>query len=127
MVNSEEEIFKITHNHGCISVFDSVGTDLSLDLGLNVLDKGGTFVNMAVHDANIQFNNMKLSGERKITTSSNFLPQDYIQALKWLGEGKIDVKPWLTTVSLKDIPNIFISVVDKNEKVYFKVVIDNFE
>ncbi|MBD3230555.1 MAG: alcohol dehydrogenase catalytic domain-containing protein [Candidatus Lokiarchaeota archaeon] len=122
-----EQIMKLTNDHGVISVFDSVGTSWSLKLGLNVLEKGGTFVNMAVHDANITFNNMKLSGERKITTSSNFLLEEYIQALEWLGAHKFDVKPWLTKISLKEVPEIFKERVNKKNRKHFKIVINDFD
>lgn len=121
-----KEIMNLTDDRGVISVFDSVGTDWSLKLGLNVLDNGGTFVNMAVHDRDIAFNNMTISGEKKITTSSNFLLNEYEESLGYLGEKKFNLKPWLTKVSLKDIPDIFKEVVDKKTKNYFKILISNF-
>ena len=122
----KENILKLTNNHGCISIFDSVGTDQTLNFGLSLLDKGGTFVNMAVHDAKVKFNNMKISGERKITTSSNFLLKDYKEALNWLGEKKIDVKPWLTRISLSDIQSVFKKVIAGKNNEFFKVVINKF-
>jgi len=118
----KDKILHLTNNHGVISVYDSVGNDFSFSLGINVLDKGGTFVNMAVHNKEISFNNMLLSGERKITTSSNFSLDDYKEALSWLNEGKFNLKPWYTQVKLKDIPEIFENSLDK-EKDFFKLII----
>ncbi|MHA1230840.1 MAG: zinc-dependent alcohol dehydrogenase [Candidatus Helarchaeota archaeon] len=123
----KDKVMQITDNHGCISVFDSVGTDFSFELGLSVLDKGGTLINMAVHDSDIKFNNMKISSERKITTSSNFIIEDYEKALKWLIEGRFDVKPWITKTNLSKIPEIFETIIRSDKKPYFKVVITDFK
>ena len=122
----KSEILEMTNDHGCISIFDSIGIEESLNLGLSVLDKGGTFVNMAVHDSIINFNNMRLSGERKITTSSNFTLIDYKEALKWLGEKKLEVNSWFTKISLSEVPEIYKKIVDGKEKEYFKIIINKF-
>jgi threonine dehydrogenase-like Zn-dependent dehydrogenase len=134
VINSEDrslkelkkDVLNLTEDHGCISIFDSVGSEESLDLGLSVLDKGGTFVNMAVHDADVKFNNMRLSGERKITTSSNFRLKDYKEVLTWLGEKKIDVNPWFTRITLPEIPDFYKKVVDEKNNEYFKLLISEF-
>jgi threonine dehydrogenase-like Zn-dependent dehydrogenase len=89
------------------SVFDSVGGRESFDLGLGLLGKGGTLVNMAVHDQDIPVNFLRLGSERRITTSSNFTGDDYAQALNWLRDGKFSVKHWLTESRLRDVPGIF--------------------
>lgn len=121
-----DEIMALTGGYGCYSIFDSVGSKFSMDLAFSVLDKGGTIVNMAVHDTNIDFNYMSLSSERRITTSSNFNPPDFEEALSFLKEGNFNLEPWLTTISLKDAPAIYKTVVDENKKEYFKLVITNF-
>ncbi|MBP1661691.1 MAG: NAD(P)-dependent alcohol dehydrogenase [Candidatus Aminicenantes bacterium] len=89
------------------SVFDSVGGKDSFDLGLGLLAKKGTLVNMAVHDLDIPVNFLRLGGERRITTSSNFALGDYPIALNWLATGRFSVKDWLTEVRLEDIPRLF--------------------
>ena len=122
----KDDILEMTDNRGCISIFDSIGIEESLNLGLSVLDKGGTFVNMAVHDADIEINNMRLSGERKITTSSNFTLADYKEALTWLGEKKFNVNPWFTKISLSEVPDMFKMMVDDNNREYFKIIINKF-
>ncbi len=125
---NEEEIIQFilnkTNGHGVNSIFDSIGTESSFNLGLSLLTKGGTYVNMAVHDQNITMNQMKLASERKITTSSNFLIEEYKQTLKWLGEKRINVKTWLTEIKLSEIPKIFRKIVDENNRgEYFKIII----
>lgn len=89
------------------SVFDSVGGRDSFDLGLELLAKRGTLVNMAVHDLDIPVNFLRLGSERRITTSSNFATGDYPLALSWLESGRFAVKHWLTEVRLEDVPRVF--------------------
>ncbi|MFX0137534.1 MAG: zinc-binding dehydrogenase [Candidatus Hodarchaeota archaeon] len=125
---SEEEIknfiLKRTNGYGVNSIFDSIGTELSFNLGLSLLAKGGTYVNMAVHDEQISMNQMTLASERRITTSSNFLIKEYKKTLKWLGEKKFNVQPWLTEIKLSVVPEIFHKIVDKNKRgKYFKIII----
>ena len=106
------------------SVFDSVGTQESLDIGLSVLGKAGTLVNMAVHDADMRFNFMRIGSERKITTSCNFAVGDYPIALSWLKNGRFQVSDWLTKIALEDVPRVFkeLESVKLNRKA-FKLVI----
>lgn len=89
------------------SVFDSIGGRDSFDLGLELLAKKGTLVNMAVHDLDIPVNFLRLGSERRITTSSNFATGDYPLALSWLESGRFAVKDWLTEVRLEDVPRVF--------------------
>lgn len=107
------------------TVFDSVGGRDSFDLGLGLLGKEGTLVNMAVHDLDIPLNFMRLGSERRITTSSNFATGDYPIALSWLESGRFRVKDWLTEVKLEDIPRLF-SEAGQAGRGAFKLVITSF-
>lgn len=107
------------------TVFDSVGGRDSFDLGLGLLAKRGTLVNMAVHDTDIPVNFLRLGSERRITTSSNFAIGDYPIALSWLESGRFAVKDWLTEVKLEDIPRLFAEA-DKGGRNGFKLVITSF-
>ncbi|MCU0315736.1 MAG: zinc-binding dehydrogenase [Fimbriimonadaceae bacterium] len=106
------------------TVFDTVGNAASISLGLDVLGKAGTLVNLAVHDEPIPFNFMKLGSERKIVTSCNFEVGDYPLALSWLAAGRFRVKEWLTPVALHSLPSLFHQVTTEKEKSVFKLVID---
>lgn len=122
----KEFILEKTNNEGAFSVFDTIGTEVSFNLGISLLAKSGTYVNMAIHDTDIALNQMRLAGERKIVASSNFLVNEYEKTLKWLATKKINVKPWLSEVKLSDVPDIFNSIIDKGEeKKYFKIIIKN--
>ncbi|RYG31317.1 hypothetical protein EON81_23140, partial [bacterium] len=106
------------------SVFDTVGTAKTLDLGLTHLGKAGTLVNLAVHDEPIQFNFLRLGSERRIVTSCNFEIGDYPKALAWLESGHLKVKDWLTHVRLEDLPPLFERITrDPEEKPVFKLVV----
>lgn len=89
------------------SVFDSVGGRASFELGLALLGRKGTLVNMAVHDLDFPVNFVRLGSERRITTSSNFATGDYPLALSWLAAGRFAVKDWLAGVRLDDVPAVF--------------------
>ena len=108
------------------SVFDSVGGRDSFDLGLGLLGKRGTLVNMAVHDQDFPVNFLRLGSERRITTSSNFATGDYPIALSWLENGRFKVKDWLTEVKLEDIPRLFAGAGSPGRRP-FKLVITTFE
>ncbi|HEY3268669.1 MAG TPA: alcohol dehydrogenase catalytic domain-containing protein [Armatimonadota bacterium] len=106
------------------SVFDSVGSPDSLDLGLRALGRAGTLVAMAVHDESIPLNFLRLGGERNIVTSCNFAAGDYPHALAWLESGRFQVKDWLTRITLAETPQRFTDVLaNKADRSAFKMVI----
>ena len=110
---------------GFSTVFDSIGGKDSFDLGLGLLAKKGTLVNMAVHDLDIPVNFLRLGSERRITTSSNFATGDYPIALSWLEGGRFQVGDWLTEVALEDIPGLFAEAEAAGRR-GFKLVITSF-
>jgi len=119
-----EELQKIARRRKFYAIFDSIGTKFSFQVGLNLLDKGGMYVNLAVHQLQVEFNQMQLSGERKLSGSSNFTIADYERTLQWLAQGKFDIKPWLTAIPLQEIPKYFEDITkNKKGRNYFKLVI----
>lgn len=110
---------------GFDTVFDTVGSPETLDLGLSLLAKAGTLVNLAVHAGQtMHLDLMRLGSERRLTTSCNFETSDYATALAWLESGRFRVREWLTTVGLDDLPGIFEAVArDPETKAAFKVVV----
>jgi threonine dehydrogenase-like Zn-dependent dehydrogenase len=105
------------------SVFDTVGTRETIDLGLSALGKGGTLVNLAVHDEEIPINFLRLGSERRLATSCNFERPDFERALAWLAEGKLRVREWLTPVTLDELPARFHQATTEAEKGAFKWVV----
>lgn len=107
------------------SVFDTVGTPSSLNLGLTVLGKAGTLVNLAIHDEAIPLNFLRLGSERRIVSSCNFEVGDYAKALSLLEAGRLRVKDWMTPTTLQELPALFDRITSTPaEKGVFKLVID---
>ena len=106
------------------SIFDTVGTKKSFDLGIRLLGKAGTYVNVAVHDLNLDVNSMSIASEKTITSSCNFDAIDYEDTLRWLEEGRIKVDDWIHRISLQDVPYIFPRLIQDQKKDIFKVCIN---
>lgn len=106
------------------TVFDSVGLSETLDLGLRVLGKRGSLVNLAVHDSELLVNPLFLGAERRLLTSCNFELRDYEQALEWLANGKFRVQDWLTKITLDEVPENFSHITGSATKDVFKLVVD---
>ncbi len=122
--DAEDEIAARLGPDGAMSVFDSVGTEDSLRTGLRFLDRGGTLVNMAVHDRAVTLNQLDLGSERRVVSSCNFRVSEFAEALGWLIEGKLDVDPWISTVNRPDLPAVFPRLLDPDRKRdLFKVIV----
>jgi threonine dehydrogenase-like Zn-dependent dehydrogenase len=105
------------------TVFDTVGSAQSLAFAIEHLGKAGTLVNLAVHDASIPINFLKLGSERRIVTSCNFEVGDYPRALAMLQSGRVSVRDWLTPVTLDELPEWFARIhANPLEKGAFKLV-----
>jgi len=107
-------VLKETDSQGCSSIFDTIGTEESFSLGLSLLDKGGTLVNIAVHDELVGFNQMALGGERSIVTTCNFKKDDYETALSWLADGRMNLEGWISIINLEEVPETFDKLLDGN-------------
>ncbi|MBI2914979.1 MAG: alcohol dehydrogenase catalytic domain-containing protein [Firmicutes bacterium] len=118
------EVMSVTGGHGAEAVFDTVGTPGSFDQGLHMLAETGTLVIMAVHAGQISFDGLRLSAERKITTSSNAMLEDYQQALDLMASGALKVRPWIThTFSLDEAPKAFEILREKEKHNAFKALV----
>ncbi len=107
------------------TVFDTVGTAQSLALGISLLGKAATLVNLAVHDEEIPINFLKLGSERRIVTSCNFEVEDFPIALSLLESGRLKVKDWLTPTTLSALPGEFERITsDPANKGVFKLLVD---
>lgn len=95
---TEVAAFVLDHNEGekCAAVVDSVGSDETFTVGISLLEESGAYVNVAVHETDIQFNAMRLASERSVITSSNSTNSDVREAYELLNTSMINVKPWIT-------------------------------
>lgn len=124
----KEEVAEVIKNHigdqKCIAIFDSVGTNEVVNTGLPLLEEQGTYVNMAVHNEQLEFNAQLLGSERTITTSSNAFYKDLNKAYELLNTGALDVKPWIThRFSLEEYEKAF-DLLLQSPKAAYKVVFE---
>jgi len=119
-----EEIERYTGDQKCIAIFDSVGSNEQVNIGLPLLEEQGTYVNMAVHNEPLEFNGLLLGSERTITTSSNAFYKDVGKAYELIYSGRLDVKPWLThRYPLEDYQKAF-DLLLQTPKAAYKVVFE---
>lgn len=112
-----------TSGKGVNAVFDSVGSAATFSLGLSLLQPAGCYVNIAVHDEPADLNLAAFGSERRITTSSNATYDDVATAYRYLYEGIVDVKPWLThRFALQEFAAAF-DLLLADEKQAFKAVL----
>ncbi len=106
------------------AIFDSVGSGEMIQNLLPLLEEGGTWVNMAVHDTPVNMNAMALGSERTLTTSSNAFNSDLVRAYQLLNTGKLDVSKWIThTFPLDEFEQAF-ELLLQQPKAAFKVVFE---
>lgn len=105
------------------AVFDTVGTSGTMDLSLRLLGPGGTMVLAAVHGGEAPFAQMALGAERTMTTTCNFRLEDFWESLSFLCAGKVDVKPWLSTCRLEEVPGVLSDMVEGRRGDRFKTVV----
>jgi L-iditol 2-dehydrogenase len=107
-------------------VFDSVGTASTMAIGLSVLAEMGTYVNLAVHDTNVQVHALSMGSERTITSSSNALYQDEREAHELILTGLVDVEAMIThRFALVDFEEAF-SLLLSDPKQAYKVIFTSF-
>jgi threonine dehydrogenase-like Zn-dependent dehydrogenase len=96
--NFDVTAFVLDHNGGkkCAAIVDSVGSNETFTLGVGLLEESGTYVNVALHETDIQFSAMCLASERSVSTSSNSTNNDVREAYDLLNASRINVKPWIT-------------------------------
>jgi len=91
-----ECVMDTTGGMGVHIVYNTIGTQASIEQSLRMLRKGGTLVLLATKDAQISFPALLLSGERTIRTSSNAMYSDFPRALEMLASGIVNVEPLIS-------------------------------
>lgn len=89
-------VMDTTGGAGVHIVYNTIGTQASIEQSLRMLRKGGTLVLLATKDKDISFPALLLSGERTIKTSSNALYSDFPRALEMLASGIVKVGPLIS-------------------------------
>lgn len=91
-----ETVLAETGGAGADVVFNTVGSQESIEDSLAMLKKGGTCVLLATKEKDIRFPALMLSGERTLKTSANAHYSDFPRALDLLATRKVLVEPLIS-------------------------------
>lgn len=96
--NTDVREYVLNQNKGkkCAAVVDSVGSNETFNLGINLLEESGIYINVAVHENKLNFKALSLGAERIFTTSANAFYSDVKIAYALINTSQIDVIPWIT-------------------------------
>jgi len=121
---SRVEIGEALGAGSCTAVFDTVGTPETIALGLRLLAPAGTYVNLAVHDANVGINALALGSERRMTTSSNAFYRDEREAHDLIAAGSADMDRMIThRFSLEDFDAAYSLLLAEPKQAYKAVFV----
>lgn len=105
-------------------ILDTVGTEETMNLGLELLAKRGVHALLAVHNEPVRISPLLLNGERQITTSANNRYADFPAAIELLAAGDVRVKHLIThRFPLTDVREAFRVMENKETEKAFKVVL----
>ncbi len=117
-------IVELRGNRKFAAIYDSVGSEETMTTALGLLEESGTYVNLAVHSANISLDATALGSERTLTTSSNAFYHDLSEVFGLLNAKTIDVAPLIThRFPLEDYERAF-ELLLRSPKGAFKVVFE---
>ena len=120
-----EAVMDQTGGAGVHIVYNTIGTQESIEQSLRMLRKGGTLVLLATKDKQISFPALLLSGERTIRTSSNAYYSDFPRALEMLASGIVKVDPLIShRLPLTSALDAFQIACNKSQSGAIKVVLD---
>ncbi|MFW6437849.1 MAG: zinc-dependent alcohol dehydrogenase [Armatimonadota bacterium] len=105
-------------------IFDSTGDLAMQQAAINALAPGGMLMLMAGAAEGLCLDPSSLAGERRITTSSNNLPEDFARGVELLASGQIVVEPMIThEFPLSDAVKAFEVAEQKHSTGAIKVII----
>ena len=119
------QVIKISEGESrCAAIFDSVGSNETLQMALPLLEESGTYINLAVHKTDFIFDAALIGSERTLTTSSNAFYRDLVEAYDLLNRENINVRPWIThRLPLEKYEEAF-DLLLKDPKEAYKVVFE---
>ena len=121
---AKKKILELTDGHGVEVVWDTVGSAETVAMGFDVLDKTGTFINLATHDLDISMNLMSIGSERRFLSSANYRVEEFLQTLSLVSAGKVNLDSLTnSTFALEKTPQIFDLLQDKEKSQILKAII----
>jgi threonine dehydrogenase-like Zn-dependent dehydrogenase len=120
-----QEILSATGGRGLDAVFESTGNLAAQEFGLRILARGGCLMLMAGAARGLTLTEASLAGERRLTTSSNNLYEEYLIGLELLASGRVKVGPMIThRFPLVEAPRAFQVARKKWETGALKVILE---
>ncbi len=109
----------------CDYYYDCAGTDTTINQAIRCARKGSTIVLVAVFGAMANVDLAVLNDhELTLDTSMMYRHQDYLDAIEWVSQGKINLKPLISThFKFKDYLDAY-RYIDENRESTMKVIID---
>ena len=106
-------------------IFECAGTDLTMEQAIQNARKGSSIILVAVFGKRADIDLAKLNdSELDLNTSMMYRHEDYVDAIRFVQEGKIRLKPLQTThFSFTDYQKAY-EYIDQNQEKTMKVIID---
>ena len=106
-------------------IYDCAGTDVTMDQAIQNARKGSTIMLVAVFAKMAQADLAKLNdSELDLNTTMMYRHEDYVEAIRLVGEGKVQLKPLMTQhFAFKDYLKAY-EYIDANREKTMKVLID---
>ena len=119
------ELAPAAGRRGLDAVFETTGDPAAQEAALQMLAPGGCLVLMAGVAPALRLPDGALAGERRLTTASNHMYEDFQVALEMLGSGRVRVGPMIThTFPLAEAARAFEVARDKPRHGAIKVIIE---
>ena len=106
-------------------IYECAGTDITMDQAIQNARKGSTIILVAVFGKRASVDLAKLNdSELDLNTTMMYRHEDYVDAIRLVGEGKIQLKPLQTAhFAFKDYLKAY-QYIDENREKTMKVLID---
>lgn len=106
-------------------IFDCAGTDITMDQAIQHARKGSTIILVAVFCKRASVDLAKLNdSELDLNTSMMYRHEDYLEAIRFVEEGKIQLKPLQSAHFPFDRYQEAYEYIDQNREKTMKVLID---
>ena len=105
--------------------YECAGSDITMDQAIQNARKGSTIILVAVFGKKANIDLAKLNdSELDLNTSMMYRHEDFVDAIRFVQEGKIQLKPLRTAhFAFKDWPKAY-EFIDNNRETTMKVIVD---
>lgn len=106
-------------------IYDCAGNDITMNQAIQNCRKGGTIILVAVFAGEAHLDLAKLNdSELDLNTSFMYTHEDYVDAIRLVGEGKIQLAPLMTKhFAFQDFTEAY-QYIDANREQTMKVIVD---